>query len=55
MAKENDNRVLGRQGARVVTMEEAAIVTGNGGPHTETVCTFRPGVGADGDTFLGEC
>jgi hypothetical protein len=53
---QNDNRVLGRRGARVVTTEEAGNITGGGGgPQTETVCTFRPGVGADGDTFLGEC
>lgn len=55
MTNPKDNRVLGRRGARIVTTEEAMQVTGNGGPRTETVCTFRPGVGADGDTFLGEC
>jgi hypothetical protein len=54
MASEQDNRVLSRRGARVITTEEAGTVKG-GGPQTETVCTFQPGYGADGDTFLGEC
>jgi hypothetical protein len=56
MAKENNNRVLGRQGARIVTHEEAMSVNGSGGPHTETVCTFDwKTATADGDVALGEC
>ena len=57
MTIEKNNRVLSRRGARVVTTEEADAVQGGGGggPQTETVCTFRPDYGTDGDTFLGEC
>lgn len=60
MASENDNRVLSRLGARVVTPEEVNMV--NGGflanpysiPHTNTACTFAVIAGsADGDS--GEC
>ena len=54
MTTEKNNRVLSRRGARVVSTEEAESVHG-GGPQTETVCTFKPGYGTDGDTFLGEC
>jgi hypothetical protein len=46
----NDNRVLGRKGARELTELEAGEV--NGGVHTNTVCTFFNGA-ADGDR--GEC
>jgi hypothetical protein len=55
MANQDDNRVLSRRGARVVTTEEARNISGSGGPHTETVCTFDPVVGPDGDFKLGEC
>lgn len=51
----NDNRVLSRRGARVVTTEEARTVNGGGGPQTETVCTFDPSIGPDGDFRIGEC
>jgi hypothetical protein len=40
MANENDNRVLSRRNARVVTTEEAVNVTGGAIPHTVSVCTF---------------
>lgn len=55
MNNTKDTRVLGRRGARVVTTEETNVVQGGNGPQTETVCTFKPCCGADGDTFLGEC
>jgi hypothetical protein len=45
-----DNRVLGRMGARELTEEESGKVTG--GIRTLTVCTFFDGK-VDGDT--GEC
>ena len=50
---EKENRVLGRTGARVVTVEEAEAV--KGGQTTETLCTFDPKAGPDGDVTLGEC
>jgi hypothetical protein len=50
--KENDSRVLMRQGARELTQEELDCVTG--AVHTATKCTFDPATGhKDGD--LGEC
>jgi hypothetical protein len=49
-----DNRVLGRMGARTLTPAEEAIVTGGSRRGTETLCSLptatRP---ADGDP--GEC
>lgn len=54
MTKHKD-RVLGRRGARVVTIEEAGAITGGGHPSTETLCTFDPKAGPDGDVMLGEC
>ena len=45
-----DNRVLGRMGARELTEEEAGFVTG--GIRTATVCTAFGGTN-DGDP--GEC
>jgi hypothetical protein len=49
-----DNRVLGRMGARELTSREIDHVTG--GVLTETVCTFNYKTHtADGDVFLGEC
>jgi hypothetical protein len=49
MANHNDdNRVLGRRGARFLTGEELKII--NGAEHTNTACTFLPTTGAvDGD------
>ncbi len=47
-----DNRVLGRKGARELTPQEAGSVFG--AVRTETVCTLRGAV-LDGDVFLGEC
>ena len=55
MTIEKNNRVLSRRGARVVTTEEADAVQGASPLPTDTVCTYKPGYGADGDTFLGEC
>jgi hypothetical protein len=55
MTTEKGNRVLSRRGARVVTTEEAASVQGASALPTDTVCTYKPSSGADGDTFLGEC
>lgn len=50
-----EDRVLGRRGARIVTTEEAMSVNGSGAFHTATVCTFDPRTGPDGDVTLGEC
>lgn len=50
---DKDNRVLSRRGARIVNEQEASRV--NGGVHTETVCTFSPVAGPDGDFRIGEC
>lgn len=55
MTNQNDNRVLSRTRARVITTEEADAVQGASALPTDTVCTYKPGSGADGDTFLGEC
>jgi hypothetical protein len=52
MSKQN-NRVLGRRGARIVTTQEVDAV--HGGQSTETVCTFVQKGGPDGDVTLGEC
>lgn len=52
MANEN-SRVLGRRGARLVTETETHVV--NGGLETETFCSFDPDFGADGDLFTGDC
>ena len=54
MSNQQD-RVLGRRGARIVTTEEAMSVKASGGGHTATVCTFDPRTGPDGDVALGEC
>lgn len=48
----NDNRVLGRVGARELTPRESEHVVG--AVHTETVCTAGL-YGIDGDVKLGEC
>ncbi len=48
-----DNRVLGRKGARELTPREIEHVTG--AIQTETVCTFDETGFRDGDVFLGEC
>jgi hypothetical protein len=48
-----DNRVLGRQGARVLRPREIEHVSG--AVRTETVCTISPKHVLDGDVFLGEC
>jgi hypothetical protein len=46
-----DNRVLGRKGARELSPGEVALVTG--AVLTETKCTIAPRL--DGDRFHGEC
>lgn len=53
MTQKKDNRVLGRRGARIVDATEAKIV--NGGVSTETLCSFNPKTGIDGDLRTGEC
>lgn len=58
MASENDNRVLNRLGARLITPEEVNIIyggflSGPSFPHTNTACTLAMVASADGDT--GEC
>jgi hypothetical protein len=50
-----EERVLGRKGARVLNTREA--ITVNGGITTKTLCT-PPGPGSprgDGDADIGEC
>ncbi|HKE31453.1 MAG TPA: hypothetical protein VKD65_06995 [Candidatus Angelobacter sp.] len=55
MSNFDDNRVLSRKGARVLTNEEAERASGSGLP-TDTPCTYDPRSGAvDGDVRLGEC
>jgi hypothetical protein len=51
MTNEN-SRVLGRRGARIVTENESNVV--NGGIMTETACSIGPN-GLDGDLFTGDC
>ena len=53
MSNQEDNRVLSRRGARLVTEDETRRM--KGGYFTETVCTFEPGYGADGDVFTNDC
>lgn len=48
-----ENRVLGRIGARELTPREIEHVTG--AIRTETVCTISATSVRDGDVFLGEC
>ena len=55
MSNIDDNRVLGRKGARLLSNEEAKRASASGLP-TDTVCTFDFRSGAvDGDVRLGEC
>ena len=52
----NDNRVLGRIGARDLSDEETAMVTGGFRNHTLTPCIAdRQGNYVNGDTAIGEC
>jgi hypothetical protein len=52
----NQDRVLGRMGARALTPEEELLVTGASGPlHTLTVCTVPNLAAATLDGDLGEC
>lgn len=64
MANENDNRVLNRRNARVITTEEAQAVAGSlgplpPGPHTNTACMFdKRVIAANGGKLvedIGEC
>jgi hypothetical protein len=48
MSKHEDNRVLGRLGARELTPEEVETVAGMGPEHTHVI-TFNPVTGRDGD------
>jgi hypothetical protein len=49
MSNHEDNRVLGRKGARELTPEEADRVAGSGTQHTNVI-TFNPLTGQrDGD------
>jgi hypothetical protein len=48
-----DNRVLGRKGARELTPQEIESVSG--AIRTQTVCTIDGISVKDGDVFLGEC
>jgi hypothetical protein len=53
---DQDNRVLGRIGARDLTPEEEALVTGGNGPlRTLTVCTSPNATAATLDGDPGEC
>jgi hypothetical protein len=53
MSNSQDNRVLSRRGARIVDEKETRLV--NGGFTTQTLCTFDPRLGGDGDQFTGDC
>lgn len=51
-----DNRVLGRVGARDLTAEEVNAVSGGFRSHTTTLCIVdRRGNFVNGDTAIGEC
>ena len=49
----DQNRVLARKGARALSEQEVAYVSG--GIRTATLCTASATHGADGDTFMSEC
>lgn len=49
------SRVLGRKGARLVTEIETNAVSGGMRIETETLCSFDPDCGLDGDLFTGDC
>jgi hypothetical protein len=48
MSEQENNRVLGRLGARELTHEEVEMVVGFGPEHTNVI-TFNPVTGRDGD------
>jgi hypothetical protein len=48
MSEQENNRVLGRIGARELTPEEVESVIGMGTAHTNVI-TFNPVTGRDGD------
>lgn len=39
---QENNRVLGRSGARQLTPEEVRVICGASGIRTETLCSFNP-------------
>lgn len=51
---EQENRVLGRRGARAVTEVESTAVNG-GIVSTDTICTLGVHHSMDGDLFTGDC
>lgn len=53
MSKPDDNRVLGRMGARVITTEEAELVSG--GLTTTLLCTAILATGTTTGLGDGEC
>ena len=52
MSNEN-SRVLGRRGARLVTETEADVI--NGGVRTTTLWSISSTGSLDGDVFTGDC
>jgi hypothetical protein len=53
---DQDNRVLGRVGARDLTNDEVDVVSGGFRVHTLTPCVVdRQGNLLNGDTAIGEC
>ncbi|MGD0403486.1 MAG: hypothetical protein ABSB66_09825 [Candidatus Acidiferrales bacterium] len=48
MSEQENNRVLGRLGARELTPEEVETAMGMGSLHTNVI-TFNPVTGRDGD------
>jgi hypothetical protein len=54
MSNQN-NRVLGRIGARALTPEEEAVVTGGISRGTTTICTLPNATHPSGDGDPGEC
>ena len=53
MTNQEDNRVLSRRGARLMTETEVTKVSG--GIDTETLCSYIPNYGVDGDLYTGDC
>ena len=55
MSTHEENRVLSRRGARIMTDAEVTKVSG-GGFQTETACSFDPKTNRiDGDVFTNDC
>lgn len=53
MTKQEDNRVLGRRGARDLNQDEISKI--QGGAHTLTICTPPSARNPKGDGDPGEC